>query len=759
LQHAKSTCIFGSRGRARLVDRILKIMNPPTYCPQCDREIPDKGEISSIRDLLKQCGILLKQGDAERARDALESVQNVSFSHLYGKNCAVFSRVLGNEEPDDLTSDIDNLFEGLVARSGRDASLVRLQLLNYDKRRLFEAPESHNTPEPIPSWGLDSSSVLELLRYLDPYSEDLRTKKRLLCVYDAISERWWKRPVPADSPLREIDAADVEKLMFGIKEKGNEVLYFEPPPGGPRWLLKRDASDKIDHRLKKHVNLNLSDKRRGQAIGYLVAPMLAPRLLEEGPFIRIVKMVLHLWHPEMVSAKNPITDDVIRKAIRLFGVQKLKHISQIPENATIEFHFTNPSSLAMDPGDIAFFLGKHPDMCLTKCDNEIRALLDGFDPELLAILWLQADSYIRTQIIDAFEKTDLRCDHCHRRLPNKEERRWIDLTREWIGQYGIEGLYGQEKPCCLCPEKDLGSSGDERSQWRRKRAKLLAAVVMKYPKLDRDPQHERNARFLLKTITDLMNGKRLRDEIDGTLRKALRRFAEFGDKWLYVEKLEVPGRGEICVADLIDTPLFSDLLRPHSFGEHRGALGELVKMRRLLGQFLDPSQTSILYNSLYPTPCKEYDPDEAVWRRMADDDFSGDPWDPFYQDPDFPLDFGDDPTIGGLDEYDPELFALEAEMEAASAAEPGMSDSELRDKVYWEHPEHRGNPWLQLDWYKTCDALPILGLLGIGGEPFAIGVSQSEFVDLRNYVRAVLADNHFAHLYLDRYKRRAKTNV
>jgi hypothetical protein len=46
------------------------------------------------------------------------------------------------------------------------------------------------------------------------------------------------------------------------------------------------------------------------------------------------------------------------------------------------------------------------------------------------------------------------------------------------------------------------------------------------------------------------------------------------------------------------------------------------------------------------------------------------------------------------------------------------------------------------------------GLLGIGGEPLVDGVRQREFVDLRNYVRAVLAGNRFAHLYLDRYKRR-----
>jgi hypothetical protein len=736
-------------------------MNPPVYCPRCDKEIPDKEEISSIRDLLKECGIFLKQGDAERAREALESLQYVCLFPLYEEECATVSRASQSED-NGLMTDIDKLFEGLVARAGEEAEgqasecrgedechssiesikspamgLVRLQLLDYQEHRVFEAPKSHNTADQIPPWGLDSWSVLGLLTYLDPYSEDQRTRRRLQCISDAISERWWRRRLPADSPLREMDAANIEKLMFAIKEKGNEVLYFEPPPAGPCWLLRRDASDKIDHRFLKYVKLILSDKTRRQAIGYLVAPMPARRLLEEGPFIRIVKMVLSLRHPEIASAKNPITDDVIRKAIRLIGLQNLKKISQIPKNAIREYCFTNPSSLAIDPGNVASFLGENPDMHLTRYDNEIRALLDEFDPEALAALWLQADSYIRNQIIDEFEKSDLRCAHCDRRLPNKEERRWVDLTREWIGQYGLEELYAPEKPFCLCPEKDLGRNGDERAQWRRKRKKLVAAVVLKYHKLDEDPTHAHNARFLLKTMTDLRNGKRLRDETDGTLKRHLRRFIEFGNEWLYNKKLHVPGHEEICVADMIDIPLFSDLLGPHSFDEHRGARGELLKMSRVLGQFLDPSQAEHLYNSQYPIPRKEYDPGEAVWRRM----------------------FDDDPTIDGLDAYDPELFALEAEMEAASAAEPGMSDSELRDKVYWEHPEHRRNPWLQLDWYKTCDALPIPGLLGIGGEPFAIGVSQSEFVDLRNYVRAVLAGNRFAHLYLDRYKHRGKTNV
>jgi hypothetical protein len=414
--------------------------------------------------------------------------------------------------------------------------------------------------------------------------------------------------------------------------------------------------------------------------------MPAPRLLEEGPFIRIVKMVLRLWHPETAPANNSFTDNVIRKVIRLIALQRLKKISQIPENAIREFCFTNPSSLAIDPGDVVFFLGKHPDMRLTNYDNEIRALLDGFDPDALAVLWLTTDSYIRNQIIDAFEKSDLRCAHCDRRLPNKEERRWLDLTREWLGQYGLEELYAPEKPFCLCPEKDLGSSGDERAQWRRKRAKLVAAVVLKYLNLDRDPTHTqaRNARFLLKTMDDLMNGKRLRDETDGTLKRALRRFIEFGNKWLYDKKLQVPGHGEICVADLIDTPLFSDLLRPHSFDRHHGALGELLKMSRLLGQFLDPSQAKILYDSQYPIPRKEYDPDKEVWRRMADEDFSGDPWAPDLDDIDY--DYMD--GLSEIDAYDPNegheaLACLELRviLKNYGVELETMSSDELRAKV------------------------------------------------------------------------------
>ena len=304
-------------------------MNRPGYCRRCDKVIPDKEEINSIRDLLKQCGILLKQGGAERARDALESLENVCLFPLYGEGCATVSRP-SQSKYDGLMTDLDKLFEGIIARAGDEAEgqagqrrsqdecpsqiesikspatgLARLQLLAYQEHHGFEAPKSHNTADQIPPWGLDRLLVFELLRYLDPYSDDQRTKKKILCIYDVISERWWRRRLPADSPLREMDAANVDNLLVAIKDVGSEVFYFELPPAGPCWLLSHEASDKIDHRFQKHVNLILSNKTRKQAIGYLVAPMPAPRLLEEGPFIKIVKMVLRLRHQEIGLPKVP----------------------------------------------------------------------------------------------------------------------------------------------------------------------------------------------------------------------------------------------------------------------------------------------------------------------------------------------------------------------------------------------------------------------------------------------------------------------
>src|ERR1700687_2477683 len=115
-------------------------MKPPVYCRRCGKEIPDKKytlpfckniEIDPVRDLLKESGILLKEGDGERAREFLESLQNVCLFQLYGEECAAVSPVLQSED-DDLTADIDELFEGLVSRSSPDTWLERLQLLDYD---------------------------------------------------------------------------------------------------------------------------------------------------------------------------------------------------------------------------------------------------------------------------------------------------------------------------------------------------------------------------------------------------------------------------------------------------------------------------------------------------------------------------------------------------------------------------------------------------------------------------------------------------
>lgn len=39
----------------------------PFYCRQCGKKIPYQEEISPIRDVLRENGILLNQGDGERA--------------------------------------------------------------------------------------------------------------------------------------------------------------------------------------------------------------------------------------------------------------------------------------------------------------------------------------------------------------------------------------------------------------------------------------------------------------------------------------------------------------------------------------------------------------------------------------------------------------------------------------------------------------------------------------------------------------------
>ena len=93
-----------------------------------------------------------------------------------------------------------------------------------------------------------------------------------------------------------------------------------------------------------------------------------------------------------------------------------------------------------------------------------------------------------------------------------------------------------------------------------------------------------------------------------------------------------------------------------------------------------------------------------------------------------------------VQEYDSKLTALEeAEAEAeAEAYEAGMSYSELREKVYWKHPELRAH--IGLEWYKTCDALPTLIQY-----PKTAGL-----VDLRMYIWGVFTGNRFA---LGCYKR------
>src|ERR1019366_2014646 len=119
----------------------------------------------------------LKEGDGERAREALVSLQCVCLFPLYEEECATVPWASQSED-DGLMTDLDKLFEGLLARVGEEAEgqasqrgsqdecrfpiegikgsptgLVRLQLLAYQEHHVFEAPNSHNTADQIPQIG------------------------------------------------------------------------------------------------------------------------------------------------------------------------------------------------------------------------------------------------------------------------------------------------------------------------------------------------------------------------------------------------------------------------------------------------------------------------------------------------------------------------------------------------------------------------------------------------------------------------------
>src|ERR1019366_8188502 len=116
----RTQCAYSQLRAKRPAGRTLQIMKPPICCPRCDKEIPGKEEISSIRDLLKKCGIFLKEGDGERAREALVSLQCVCLFPLYEEECATVPWASQSED-DGLMTDLDKLFEGLLARVGEEA--------------------------------------------------------------------------------------------------------------------------------------------------------------------------------------------------------------------------------------------------------------------------------------------------------------------------------------------------------------------------------------------------------------------------------------------------------------------------------------------------------------------------------------------------------------------------------------------------------------------------------------------------------------
>jgi hypothetical protein len=393
---------------------------------------------------LARRGHAADQHPFQKVKAYLEALWNICLPGLCGKNCAE------SWKESDLSEDISELFANLVARRGmeavgegsqsNDADEWRLPIeknktsaskvntrfknrlpdtlevreflekhpefapskkkkqehvvrgsSNEDGYRVFKAPKSFYAPNPhliIPPWSRDRETVMSLLAYLDSYSENQEKKQRFQSVYDAISHRWWQEPLPIDSPLRRMKSGSIDKLMFDIRNKGDEVLYLTPTPFGPRWSLRRAARDRIRRRFEKHFDLprkiEMASREKKCFVGYLAADMPAPRIMDEKPFIKIVKMVLHKWHLDSAYPDYPYTEAIIAKAIPLVAILKLRRITKITNDSIRAYFLRDALSRAVFPEEVALFLRDHPHMNLTSYDNEVRALAD----ELRSAGWI-----------------------------------------------------------------------------------------------------------------------------------------------------------------------------------------------------------------------------------------------------------------------------------------------------------------------------------------------------------------------------------
>ena len=391
---------------------------PPIYCVSCRLRVPETKDIEAkLRDVSEKYNSLCDFWDPEAAPEYPTLLREFCTLSLFGIDCYAKPSDSWNKS---LPGQISDMFDGLVVREGEetigqgpqedseekppikksaikknsrptnrlpDTPEVREFLLkhpefapikneyvvggfsNDDGNLVFDAPKSYVTPNSdylnIPPWGSSRYAVIQLLAYLDPYSENESKKKTFQSKYDAISHKWWGEPLPSDSHLRSMETGSIDKLLFDLRKTGNEVLYLEPPPGGPCWLLNKEASQRFDRRIKKHFTCAGGKKRQREKrpiIGYLVAYKPAPHVISKLPFKEMVRMVLNgsrKGHAELYP-DDPFTDNRIEKAIPLVAIRNLEKINAITNDHVRAWFLADPLSLAITPEKVATYVIEHP---------------------------------------------------------------------------------------------------------------------------------------------------------------------------------------------------------------------------------------------------------------------------------------------------------------------------------------------------------------------------------------------------------------
>jgi hypothetical protein len=365
----------------------------------------------------------------------------------------------------------------------------------------------------------------------------------------------------------------------------------------------------------------------------------------------------------------------------------------------------------------------------------------------------------------------IRCGYCKKRRPTEEEAYWKKTFLVENGQGALDQVERRkEKGFCLC-------SRSQSSLWRKNFLIITAAVVRRHPDFEKNAATARAATDLFKlAVSSWIKGK----PTNATERQKLKRLTDHADSLFYHEFELVLQPWKTSLRRLLGSARSSEYFEQMLATEQRRYHRRFRAMAKFLSSLTrDPSFTFWLSTGFFadlnpygydPGGMKEklyndhpeyqaildgmmedrgYDECAAAIKALPDGFGAG-----------VQPDSEEDDWWGWLEhtrkdglknweyldgmemaqEYDPNLAALEnAEAEAeAEAYEAEMSYSELRDKVYWKHPELREH--IGLEWYKTCDALPTLIQY----------TKTTELVDLRIYIWGMFTGNRFA---LGCYKR------